>query len=544
MNNAIYTFKKPKNEPSRDYAPGSEDRKLLKEAIEEICSARPEITPIIGGEEVFTGDVGKVVMPHDHEHVLAVYHKAGAADMERAVDAALEAHKTWGLVPWTERASISMKIAELIEKKYRYILNAATMMGQSKTAWQAEIEAASETIDYFRYWPYYMGKIYESQPFSGGPGEINHVEYRPLEGFVYAISPFNFTALAANLPMAPLMMGNTVVWKPATTSLLSSWYLMKIFTEAGVPAGALNFMPGPGSVGSKVVLGRKELAGIHFTGSTQVFSDLWKGIAENLSIYRSYPRLVGETGGKDFVFMHNSADVKATAAAIVRAAYEYQGQKCSAASRGYVPVSRWKELRAELVSMLEEVRTGDPRDFRNFVCAVIDENSFDNCMSYIDYAKHSPDAEIVCGGTGDKSVGYFVQPTLIKTTDPHFKSMEEEIFGPIFTLYVYEDNKYEETLHICDETSPYALTGSVFANDCNAIELAYSTLRYAAGNFYINDKTTAASVGLQPFGGGRASGTNDKAGTNLNLIRWTLPRTVKENLLPPHDFKYPFMAEK
>ena len=544
MNNAIYSFSKPQNEPSYAYEPGSEERKLLKEAIEEICSSRPEITPVIGGEQVFTGDIGKVVMPHDHEHVLAVYHKAGAADMERAIAAALEARSTWGNALWTERASISMKIGTLIEKKYRYLLDAATMMGQSKNAWEAESESASETIDYFRYWPYYMSKIYETQPFSGGPGEINRLEYRPLEGFVYAISPFNFMSLGANIPMAPLLMGNTVVWKPATTSLLSNWYLMKLFMEAGVPAGALNFMPGPGSVGSKVVLRHKELAGIHFTGSTQVFSDLWKGIAENLGIYRSFPRLVGETGGKDFIFIHNSADIKAAATAIVRGAYEYQGQKCSATSRGYVPASRWPELHTELAAMFREMRTGDPRDFRNFVNAVIDEKSFDNCMSYINYAKNSADAEIVFGGTGDKSVGYFVQPTLIKTTDPHFKSMEEEIFGPILTIYVYDDDKYEETLHICDETSPYGLTGSIFAEDREAMFLGCNILRYAAGNFYINDKTAGANVGLQPFGGGRASGTNDKAGTNLNLIRWTLPRTVKENLLPPHDFKYPFMGDK
>lgn len=543
MNNAVVKFAKPSNEASRSYCVGSAERKLLKEAIKKIESEVAEIPLVINGEMVFTGDKGKVVMPHDHAHVLAVYHKAGAKDMRRAVEAANDAHKGWGAVPWTERAAIVLKIAELIDKKYRYILDAATMMGQSKTAWQAEIEAASETIDYFRYGAHCMTEIYSEQP-SSEEGVINRIEYRPLEGFVYAVSPFNFTAIAANLPMAPVMMGNTVVWKPATTSLLSSWYLMKIFMEAGVPAGVLNFMPGPGSVGSGVVLASKELAGIHFTGSTQVFNSFWKGVADNLSLYRSYPRIVGETGGKDFIFIHNSADIKAAAAAILRGAFEYQGQKCSATSRAYVPASRWDELYAEFKSMMAEVKVGDPRDFRNFVNAVIDESSFDNCMEYLNYAKNAHDAEILFGGAGDKSVGYFVQPTIIKTTDPRFRTMEEEIFGPIVTLYVYDDDKYEETLKLCNETSPYGLTGSVFCTEREALAKADDILKYAAGNFYINDKTTGASVGLQPFGGSRGSGTNDKAGSKFNLMRWCSPRTVKENLLPPHDFKYPFMREE
>lgn len=542
MNNALFRFRRPENEHSLSYAPGCPERALLREAIKQIESETAEIPLVIGGEEVYTGDTGRVVMPHDHAHTLAVYHKAGAKEMERAIKAATAAHERWAATPWTERAAISLKIAELIDKKYRYLLNAATMLGQSKTVWQAEIEAASETIDYFRFTVHCMDELYGDQPASE-EGVINSLEYRPLEGFVYAVTPFNFTAIAANLPMAPVIMGNTVVWKPATTSLLSSWYLMKIFMEAGVPAGVLNFMPGPGSVGSRVVLNHKELAGIHFTGSTQVFNSLWRGVAENLNNYVSYPRLVGETGGKDFLVMHASADAKAVAAALMRGAFEYQGQKCSATSRAYIPASRWDELNAELGAMLAETRTGDPRDFRNFVCAVIDEASFDNCMDYINYAKNSSDAEILYGGTGDKSVGYFVQPTVIKTTDPHFRSMEEEIFGPILTVYVYDDARWTETLRLCDETSPYGLTGSVFAADRAAIEEAKSLLRYAAGNFYINDKTTAASVGLQPFGGSRASGTNDKAGTRLNLSRWVSPRTIKENLLPPRDFKYPYMME-
>ena len=435
MNNALFRFRRPENEHSMSYAPGCPERALLREAIKQIESETAEIPLVIGGEEVYTGDTGRVVMPHDHAHTLAVYHKAGAKEMERAIKAATAAHERWAATPWTERAAISLKIAELIDKKYRYLLNAATMLGQSKTVWQAEIEAASETIDYFRFTVHCMDELYGDQPASE-EGVINSLEYRPLEGFVYAVTPFNFTAIAANLPMAPVIMGNTVVWKPATTSLLSSWYLMKIFMEAGVPAGVLNFMPGPGSVGSRVVLNHKELAGIHFTGSTQVFNSLWRGVAENLNKYVSYPRLVGETGGKDFLVMHASADAKAVAAALMRGAFEYQGQKCSATSRAYIPASRWDELNAELGAMLAETRTGDPRDFRNFVCAVIDEASFDNCMDYINYAKNSPDAEILYGGAGDKSVGYFVQPTVIKTTDPHFRSMEEEIFGPILTVYV------------------------------------------------------------------------------------------------------------
>ena len=543
MNNAIFNFERPKNEPSMTYAPGSPERALLRDAIKQVESETAEIPLVIGGEKIYTGDKGKVVMPHDHAHTLAVYHKAGAKDMERAIDAAMAAHDKWSKTPWTERAAISLKIAELISKKYRYLLNAATLLGQSKTPWQAEIEAASETIDYFRYTPHFMAELYAEQPGCEN-GVINTIEYRPLEGFVYAITPFNFTAIAANLPMAPVIMGNVVVWKPATTSLLSSWYLMKIFMEAGVPAGVLNFMPGPGSVGSKVVLAHKDLAGIHFTGSTQVFKSLWRGVAENIDNYVSYPRLVGETGGKDFLVMHNSADAKAVAAALMRGAFEYQGQKCSATSRAYIPASRWEELKIELGAMLAEARTGDPRDFRNFVCAVIDEPSFDNCMDYINYAKDTPDAEIIYGGTGDKSVGYFVQPTVIKATNPRFRSMEEEIFGPILTVYVYDDERYLETLRLCNETSPYALTGSVFASELGAIEAAEDILRYAAGNFYINDKTTAASVGLQPFGGARASGTNDKAGSKLNLMRWVSPRSIKENLLPPRDFKYPYMLEE
>lgn len=543
MSNALFGYEKPINDISRDYAPGSEDRKLLKEAIEEICSTVAEIPLIIGGEEVRTGNTGSIVMPHDHGHQLAVYHKAGSTEMERAIQAALDAHRQWADRPCTDRAAIILRVAELIKKKYRYILNAATMMGQSKNVWQAEIESASETIDYFHYGVHYMSEIYKDQPLSES-GAVNCIEYRPLEGFVYAISPFNFTALAANLPMAPAMMGNTVVWKPATTSLLSSYYLMKIYAEAGLPEGVLNFMPGPGSVGSRVALAHKDLAGVHFTGSTQVFNSLWKGIADNIGTYKSYPRLVGETGGKNFLFMHNSADAAEVAAALIRGAFEYQGQKCSATSRCYIPSSRWNELKNELDAMMATVKTGDPRDFRNFVNAVIDEDSFDNCMKYINYAQRSADAEILHGGSGDKTVGYFVQPTIIKTSDPRFLTMEEEIFGPILTLFVYEDNMFEDMMKICNETSPYALTGSFFAKDRAAIRKAHEVLKYAAGNFYINDKSTGACIGLQPFGGGRASGTNDKAGSRLNLLKWVSPRTIKESLAPTRHYSYPFMEDR
>lgn len=540
MNNAIFNWKRPESDCSRDYAPDSADRQLLKEALSEVSRQVAEIPLIIGGREIRTRNTGTVVMPHQHGHVLATYHKAGAQEMESAIEAAMEARRQWERTPWVQRASIHLKIAELIDKKYRYLLNAATMLGQSKVVRQAEIEAASETVDYFRFSVHYMSHLYAEQPVSE-EGVLNRIEYRPLEGFVYAVSPFNFTALAANLPMAPVLMGNTVVWKPATTSLLSSWYLMKIYMEAGLPAGVVNFMPGPGSVGSNVVLKNRNLAGIHFTGSTQVFNKLWKGVAENLDVYKTYPRIVGETGGKDFIFMHSSADARETATAIVRGAFEYQGQKCSAASRGYIPASKWDEVKNALTEMLQDITVGDPRDFRNFCGAIIDEASFDNCMDYINFAKTSSESEIVFGGIGDKSVGYFVWPTIVKTTNPHFKLMEEEIFGPIFTLYIYDDDKFDDTLKICDETSPYGLTGSIFARDRAAIIKATDILSAAAGNFYINDKPTGASIGLQPFGGARASGTNDKAGSCLNLMRWISARTIKENLAPPTDYRYPHM---
>ncbi len=540
MNNAIFTYGMPANEPVKTYVPGSRDRKNLQAAIEELCSQPTEIPLIIGGREVFTGDTGKVVMPHNHKHVLATYHKAGEAEVQAAIDAAMDAHQAWAEVSWVERVSVTLKIAELIAGKYRYLLNAATMLGQGKSAFQAEIDAACETVDFLRFNAHYISEIYDDQPIQE-KGTINRLEYRPLEGFVFAITPFNFTAIAANLNLAPVLMGNTVVWKPASTSLLSNYLLMKIYKEAGLPDGVINFIPGSGAMIGKEVLAHRDLAGVHFTGSTETFNQIWKQVAENLGRFKSYPKLVGETGGKDFIVVHPSAEVEPVATAFVRGAFEYQGQKCSAASRAYVPKGRWPEIKEAMVNMLSEIKVGKPTDFTNFMNAVIDEKSFNNIMSYIQHAKDAPDAEIIFGGAGDMSEGYFVEPTVIVTTNPHFKTMEEEIFGPVLTIYIYEDDQYDELLKLVDNTSPYALTGSVFAADREVLARTCRVLRYAAGNFYYNDKPTGAVVGQQPFGGARMSGTNDKAGSHMNLIRWTSPRTIKETLVPPSDYKYPFM---
>lgn len=543
MSDSIFMYREPKNEPVLSYAPGTKERAKLKEAVEKISGEVVEIPLIIGGKEVKTGDMGEIVMPHDHKHVLARYHKAGPREVQMAIDAALEARSQWRKTPWTLRTSVMMRIAELFAHKYRYLINAATMMNQSKSPYQAEIDSACEAIDFLRFNAYFASQIYAQQPISE-PGIINRLDYRPLEGFVYAVTPFNFTAISTNLPLSPAVMGNTVVWKPATVSLLSSYHAMKIFMEAGLPAGVVNFIPGPGEVSSRETLSHPDLAGIHFTGSTAVFRQLWKTVGENIARYKSYPRLVGETGGKDFVFVHSSADTRAVAVALVRGAFEYQGQKCSAASRAYLPKSLWNEIRTEMEKILAKIKVGDPRDFTTYVNAVIDEKSFDNCMKYIEYAKASSDAEIIFGGTGDKSVGYFVNPTVILTADPHFKSMEEEIFGPVLTICLYEDDEYEKTLKLCDKTSPYGLTGSIFAKDASALKKAMKKLRYAAGNFYINDKPTGAVVGCQPFGGSRASGTNDKAGSQMNLMRWVSPRNIKENLLPPSCYWYPYLNEE
>ena len=543
MDNALFSFPKPINEPVKTYAPGSSEKSSLKKALAQLSSEEWDIPLVIGGKEIRTGNTGKVVMPHDHHHVLATYHKAGEKEVQMAIDAAMKAHKEWSELPWVERASVMLRVAELLSTKYRYMLNASVMLGQSKNPFQAEIDAPCELIDFLRFSTFYASQIYADQPYSE-TGILNRMEYRALEGFVFSLTPFNFTSIASNLNMGPAMMGNVAVWKPSTTAIHSNYFLMKVFQEAGLPDGVVNFIPGQGSVIGKVVTASRDLGGFHFTGSTSTFNTLWRQIGENLGHYKSYPKIVGETGGKNFIFVHPSAPALDVATAIVRGAFEYQGQKCSAGSRAYIPASLWKEVKDYVGDMLKEIKMGDVQDFTNFVNAVIDEASFDNIMSYINYAKQSPDAEIVFGGNGDKSVGYFVEPTVIQTTDPMFKSMVEEIFGPVITIYVYDDNKYEETLELCDRTSPYGLTGSIFARDRYAIDMAFNKLRYAAGNFYINDKPTGAVIAQQPFGGSRASGTNDKAGGPLNLIRWTNARCIKEALVSPTSYGYPFLGEK
>jgi 1-pyrroline-5-carboxylate dehydrogenase len=540
MNNAIYNFKEPGNEPVLSYLKGSNERMLLEKELEEQGNKVVDIPLIIGGKEIRTGQTGKIVMPTDHNHVLAIYHKATEKEVALAIKAALAAKECWMTLAWMERAAIMIRAAELISKKYRFVLNAATMLGQGKNALQAEIDSACEVIDYLRFNAHFASMIYQEQPVSDNQS-INRLEYRPLEGFIYTITPFNFTAIASNLNTSVALMGNTTVWKPATTSLLSNYYLMKILKEAGLPDGVINFVPGKGSLISNVVLDHRDLAGIHFTGSNTTFNTIWKQVADNLPKYRSYPKIVGETGGKDFIFAHKSADPPELATAITRGAFEYQGQKCSAASRAYIPESLWVLTRTHLLKMISEIRVGDVIDFGNFVNAVIDENAFDGIMNWIEKAKISSSVEIIAGGKGDKTKGFFIEPTIIVTKDPHFITMEEEIFGPVMTIFVYDDNKYEETLKLCDETSPFGLTGAIFSNDKYAMIQACRTLRYAAGNFYINDKPTGAMVGQQPFGGARGSGTNDKAGSYLNLIRWVSPRTIKETLIPATDFRYPYM---
>lgn len=543
MCNAKFSLPEPVNEVILAYRPGSPERKEIMAMLDKMSGEQIEIPLIIGGKEVRTGNTATCVMPHNHQHVLATYHKAGPAEVEMAAQASQDAWKTWSVMPWWERAAIFKKAAALLAGPWRATLNAATMLNQSKNVFQAEIDAACELIDFWNFNTKYMEKIYEQQPYSPG-GQWNRLEQRPLEGFVFAVTPFNFTSIAGNLPTAPAIMGNTVLWKPASSAVFSAYYLMRLLEDAGLPAGVINFIPGSGrNVGPNVLVNPK-LAGIHFTGSTAVFQSMWKIVGENIASYNTYPRIVGETGGKDFIFAHKSTNVDELNTAIVRGAFEYQGQKCSAASRAYIPKSIWPELKTKLVNTVNSIKTGDVRDFTNFFNAVIDKSAFTNITAYIDYVLESKDAEILIGGSYDDKVGYFIDPTIIVTTDPHFKTMEEEIFGPVITLYIYDDEKFEETLDICDKTSPYALTGAIFAKDRYAVAIASKKLLHAAGNFYINDKPTGAVVGQQPFGGGRASGTNDKAGSMINLLRWVSPRTTKELLVPPKDYRYPFMGEE
>jgi 1-pyrroline-5-carboxylate dehydrogenase len=530
----------PVNEPVLDYAPGSTEREELKAELDHMRGEVVEIPLIIGGEEVRTGDMHDVVMPHDHGHVLARSHMAGPAECERAIEAARAARQEWSSWRWEERAAVMLRAADLLSGPWRARLNASTMLGQSKTVFQAEIDSACEMIDFWRFNTHFATRVYAEQPDSG-PGIWNRMDHRPLEGYVWAISPFNFTAIGGNLTTAPAIMGNSVIWKPATTAILSGYYTMRVLEEAGLPPGVINYLPGSsGQIGAPLV-GSPELAGIHFTGSTWTFQTLWKQVAERIESYGTYPRLVGETGGKDFILAHETADPKALAVAIVRGAFEYQGQKCSAVSRAYIPSTIWEEVRDRVLAMLEEIRMGDPADFRNFVAAIIDRPAFESIKEYIEYACDSEDSEILAGGGCDDSVGFFVEPTLILSENPMHKLMCEEIFGPVMTVHVYQPEKWRETLKLVDETSPYALTGAIFATDRNIVREATAALRYAAGNFYINDKPSGAVVGQQPFGGGRASGTNDKAGSILNLLRWVSPRSMKETFVPPHDYRYPFM---
>ena len=540
MPNAIYSLDPPANEPVLEYRPGSPERAGILKAIKQLKQSALEIPLIIGGKAVKTGNLAPCIIPHDHAHQLAVFHKAGEKEVDMAIKAAATAAERWAAMDWDDRLAIFSRAADLIAGPRRMALNAATMLGQGKNVFQAEIDSACEMIDFLRFNAFYASQIYRQQPMSG-PAEWNHLEYRPLEGFVFAVTPFNFTAIGGNLPSAPAMLGNTVLWKPASTAVYSAWMLMEVFTEAGLPPGVINFIPGSGAQVGNPVLTSPDLAGIHFTGSTAVFQDMWKQVAQNLSHYRTYPRIVGETGGKDFVFAHPSADPDAVVAALIRGAFEYQGQKCSAASRAYLPESLWPSIKDKLITELDTVTVGSPENFANFVNAVIDRNAFDTITGYIDYANNHSDATIIAGGGRDSSTGFFIDPTVILTTDPHFKTMEDEIFGPVLTLYVYADEDVEAALNLCDATSPYALTGAIFARDREAIAAARQRLVHAACNFYINEKPTGAVVGRQPFGGGRASGTNDKAGSILNLYRWVSPRTIKENFLPATDFRYPFM---
>ena len=540
MINARINAPAPVNEPVRAYAPGSPEREELKTQLQACAGDQIEIPLVIGGQQVRTGDIAQAVMPHNHQHVLARFHRGNADTVAQAVAAAEAARPGWAALPWEARAAVFLRAAELLAGKYRSIVNAATMLNQSKTILQAEIDAACELIDFWRYNVSYMPQIFGEQP-GNGPAMWDYVEYRPLEGFVLAVTPFNFTSIAGNLPTAPAMMGNTVIWKPASTAVLSAWHLMELLREAGLPDGVINFVPGSGGAIGDPAMNHPSLGGVHFTGSTEVFQGMWRAVGANIAGYRSYPRIVGETGGKDFIFAHPSADPAALATGLIRGAYEYSGQKCSAASRAYIPKSIWDRHADDWCHEIDGIRYGDVADLTNFMGSVIDAASYRTQKTAIDEARAASDADVVCGGTCDDSTGYFVAPTVIRAHDPGYRTMEVELFGPVLTVYVYDDDKYAETLELCDRTSPYALTGAIFATDRHAIDRAQRTLVNAAGNFYINDKPTGAVVGQQPFGGARASGTNDKAGSALNLIRWVSTRTTKENFVPPTNYRYPHM---
>ena len=530
----------PRNEPVLSYAPGSPERAALKSALTAVGSRPIEIPAVVAGREVRTGVTQEVVSPHCHRRVLAKTHQADRGTIDAAVKAAVEAQRDWGHWRFEDRAAVFLRAAELLAGTHRQLVNAATMLGQSKTAFQAEIDSACELIDFLRFNVHYAERIYQEQPDSS-PGVWNRMDHRPLEGFIYAITPFNFTAIGGNLPTSPALMGNAVVWKPAATAMLSNWHFFKLLEEAGLPPGVINFLPGNSVEISETLIADRRLAGIHFTGSTPVFQSLWKSVAANLDAYAGYPRIVGETGGKDFILAHSSADVDSLAVAMVRGAYEYQGQKCSAASRAYIPDTLWPAVRDRVVGMIEDIRMGDVADFRNFMGAVIDRRAFTRLKEHLDQAKRDPGVTVLAGGGTDDSVGFFVQPTLLQVEDPTYRLMCEEIFGPVLTTHVYPAARWHDTLKLVDQTSPYALTGAVFARDRRAIAEADRALRYSAGNYYVNDKPTGAVVGQQPFGGARASGTNDKAGSILNLLRWVSPRSIKETLNPPKDYRYPYM---
>ncbi|MCS6975277.1 MAG: L-glutamate gamma-semialdehyde dehydrogenase [Cyclobacteriaceae bacterium] len=543
MANGFFTVPHPKNEPVYSYAPGTRERALLKKAIEEARSRTEDIPMFIGGTEVRTNNRRALRPPHDHQHILGYYHVGDKGHVEQAIQAALAAREHWSNLSWEYRASIFLKAAELISGPYRYKINAATMLGQSKNVFQAEIDSACELIDFLRFNVYFMSEIYKEQPESA-PGIWNRMEYRPLEGFVFAVTPFNFTAIAGNLPTSPALMGNTVVWKPAETQIYAAHVIMQVLREAGLPEGVINLIYVNGPDAGDVVFSHPDFAGLHFTGSTGVFQHMWKTIGNNIHKYKSYPRIVGETGGKDFIVAHHSANAREVATAISRGAFEYQGQKCSAASRCYIPSNLWPEVKQRVLDDVKSMKMGGVEDFSNFINAVIDEKAFDKITGYIEEARKNPMNEIIAGGKYDKSKGYFIEPTIIETKDPQSVTMCEEIFGPVLTVYVYHPDNYEETLRLVDQTSPYGLTGSIFARDRYAIELATRRLTHAAGNFYINDKPTGAVVAQQPFGGARGSGTNDKAGAKVNLLRWVSMRTIKETFVPPVDYRYPFLEKE